>query len=251
MTVISLSIAKQLINRIENANLPSSTQFGQAYQVGLNNLGPSNPTPPKKYAVIMSGTSSYTFDIIDEKSDVSDAGHIVWTEVPRAGQLSWLVPSTRRLYKKHYTGTIWKNGQTIDDDINNLMHISAVGDVVTFIYGQFESGQYRLTDLSLSVTKRQNGTHNAISATYDLTLTQASDPPTPKPVSTAPAPATPTPVNAPAAGPKDTYTIKSGDSLWNIAVKYYNNGSMWTKIADANGIKDPRRIQPGQKLTIP
>jgi len=50
-----------------------------------------------------------------------------------------------------------------------------------------------------------------------------------------------------------TYTVKSGDCLWNIAKKFYGNGSQYTKIYNANRskIKNPNLIYPGQVLTIP
>lgn len=50
-----------------------------------------------------------------------------------------------------------------------------------------------------------------------------------------------------------TYTIKSGDCLWNIAKRFYGNGAQYTKIYNANRgkIKNPNLIYPGQVLTIP
>lgn len=62
-----------------------------------------------------------------------------------------------------------------------------------------------------------------------------------------------------------TYTVKKGDCLWNIARKFYNDGTKWTKIYNANksiiestakkyGYKSSsngRWIFPGCKLTIP
>lgn len=50
-----------------------------------------------------------------------------------------------------------------------------------------------------------------------------------------------------------TYTVESGDCLWNIAKKYYGNGAQYTKIYNANKgkIKNPNLIYPGQVLTIP
>ena len=50
-----------------------------------------------------------------------------------------------------------------------------------------------------------------------------------------------------------TYTVKSGDCLWNIAKKYYGNGAQYTKIYNANKgkIKNPNLIYPGQVLTLP
>ena len=55
---------------------------------------------------------------------------------------------------------------------------------------------------------------------------------------------------APAA---KTYTVKKGDSLWAIAVRYYGKGSEYTRIVSANTdkISNPNLIYPGQVLTIP
>lgn len=47
------------------------------------------------------------------------------------------------------------------------------------------------------------------------------------------------------------YTIKRGDTLWDLAQKYYGNPYQWTKIAQANANPDPRRLQIGRKLIIP
>ena len=45
------------------------------------------------------------------------------------------------------------------------------------------------------------------------------------------------------------YTIKSGDTLWALATKKFH-----VKVADlmeANGIDDPKTLQPGQKIRVP
>ena len=49
------------------------------------------------------------------------------------------------------------------------------------------------------------------------------------------------------------YTVKRGDCLWNIAKKYYGNGSKYTTIYNANRdkIKNSNLIYPGQVLWIP
>lgn len=46
-------------------------------------------------------------------------------------------------------------------------------------------------------------------------------------------------------------TVKAGDSLWGFAVRYYQNGSLWKKIAEANRISNPDRIEIGMVLEIP
>jgi len=49
------------------------------------------------------------------------------------------------------------------------------------------------------------------------------------------------------------YTIEKGDTLWAIASKYYDDGSKYTHIVDANieVIKDADLIYPGQAIRIP
>lgn len=69
--------------------------------------------------------------------------------------------------------------------------------------------------------------------------------------SSRPSQATPPPT--PPKVTKRTYTIKSGDTLWGIATRYYGKGSLYTKIYEANRsiIKNPNLIYPGQVITIP
>jgi hypothetical protein len=42
-----------------------------------------------------------------------------------------------------------------------------------------------------------------------------------------------------------------GDSLWVIASRVYGNAGLWRPIADRNGIKNPRFLEPGIELIIP
>ena len=67
-----------------------------------------------------------------------------------------------------------------------------------------------------------------------------------------------TPINvAPAGGDFSignmSYTIKNGDTLETIAVKYYGiaNKANVAKIQRANNIKNPHNIKIGQTITIP
>ncbi len=51
-----------------------------------------------------------------------------------------------------------------------------------------------------------------------------------------------------------TYTVVSGDCLWNIAKKFYGSGAQYTKIYEANKSViggNPNKIYPGQVLSIP
>lgn len=50
---------------------------------------------------------------------------------------------------------------------------------------------------------------------------------------------------------ENTYTVVSGDNLWKIAEKKYNDGYAWTKIAKENNLKNASVIVAGQKLKMP
>lgn len=59
---------------------------------------------------------------------------------------------------------------------------------------------------------------------------------------------------SPAPAAAQTYTVAKGDCLWNIAKKFYGNGSKYSVIYNANkGVVggNPNLIYPGQVLTIP
>lgn len=57
---------------------------------------------------------------------------------------------------------------------------------------------------------------------------------------------------------KGNYTVKSGDTLWEIAEAVYGNGSEWIKILEANASSvgylpngEQALIMPGQVLVLP
>ena len=50
-----------------------------------------------------------------------------------------------------------------------------------------------------------------------------------------------------------THVVQAGESLSKIAQKYYGDAALYDKIFQANRdvLKDPNKIQVGQKLRIP
>lgn len=51
--------------------------------------------------------------------------------------------------------------------------------------------------------------------------------------------------------PARTYTLQQGDTLSGIAQTFWKKPREWRRIADANGIQDPRALAPGRVLVIP
>jgi nucleoid-associated protein YgaU len=49
----------------------------------------------------------------------------------------------------------------------------------------------------------------------------------------------------------DEYTVVKGDNLWNIAVRTYQDGYQWVKIAHENNLSNPDLIHPGNILKLP
>ena len=48
-----------------------------------------------------------------------------------------------------------------------------------------------------------------------------------------------------------SYLVRRGDTLASISQALYRSPAYWRELADANGITDPRRLRPGQVLTVP
>ena len=54
-----------------------------------------------------------------------------------------------------------------------------------------------------------------------------------------------------ALDPVGTYTVKSGDNLWSIAVSQLGDGNRWAEIQALNSITNPNMINTGDILKIP
>jgi nucleoid-associated protein YgaU len=80
-------------------------------------------------------------------------------------------------------------------------------------------------------------------------------PPTPAPLPTVPRPALDTPVAQASAGPADSavHVVQSGETLGQIAMRYYGDANRWQAIYDANRgqLPSPNALSVGMRLTIP
>jgi hypothetical protein len=50
---------------------------------------------------------------------------------------------------------------------------------------------------------------------------------------------------------QDFYVVKKGDTLQSIAAHVYGDANKWERIAEANKIKNPRKLKVGDRLKIP
>ena len=48
-----------------------------------------------------------------------------------------------------------------------------------------------------------------------------------------------------------SHVLSVGETLSAVAGRYYDRPGEWRRIAEANGIEDPRRLRTGQVLTVP
>ena len=91
-----------------------------------------------------------------------------------------------------------------------------------------------------------------------ITVIAASAPPAGDTAQTEPAaaaPAAPAPAatatEAAATTAATVYKVIAGDSLWKIAEATYGDGMLWSKIAEANALRNPNVISIGRELQLP
>ena len=60
-----------------------------------------------------------------------------------------------------------------------------------------------------------------------------------------------TPRPTPTGTQVQIYTVRKGETLFDIALKIYGDGYRWAEIARLNKLRNPNHIEAGQKLVIP
>jgi LysM repeat protein len=144
-------------------------------------------------------------------------------------------------------------------DLDNLIKFATTTSRLVLLYSKIESGTWRITNFSYHVDHR-NLNNEPTRVTCQVEFTQIS-PTTLKVGSTSggtsskPASSGSSSSSTKTASAKKTavrtYTVKKGDTLWAISIRYYGSGLSWRKIADANGVRDPRKLPIGKVLRIP
>lgn len=152
-----------------------------------------------------------------------------------------------------------EEGTTTIDEKGNRVHVVAQGETLWSIAEEEYQSGYNWTDIA----KANNLTDaDHIEGGQELIIPEVTPmPPTAAesgkggiqtdPEPTAQAKPEPTKEAAGQTSDATSYTVQYGDNLWNIAVKMYNDGYQWTKIAQANDLTNPDIIHAGNTLTIP
>lgn len=131
--------------------------------------------------------------------------------------------------------TLQKNGKTV--------YIVKEGDDLWSIADHFYHDSYKWTDIAEA---NNLADPSSIFSGNELVIPQVqvaagSDKPAIHEVS----------AQSPNAITGSSYTVISGDDLWNIAVRAYADGYRWTDIAKANNLAEPGVIHSGNVLKIP
>lgn len=189
-------------------------------------------------------------------TDFSNIGQ-EWSESARAGK----EPVMRRTGKKLRTfGIEIELGHrnpfsAVRSDLQKLESFAQTTKPVKISYTNLETGYFYITDFSYTVTARRPSDNEASRATVSITFAKAVTDTIKVGALKKPKKAKKKPKAKPKPKPKKkktrTYKMKKGDTLWTIARRYYGNSNKWKKLADANKIKNPRRIPIGKVIKIP
>lgn len=208
----------------------------------------------RMYLVTEDGKISYSFHLAPRSIEYGGIAQN-WVEAERSGNTPLLLRKGNNLNTMSFSflmvETRNRNFVEMTESVLALKAVAQSNLRVLVSYSRLEAGLWRVTDASVTSDLRHPDPANnePIQATASVKLTRASDPAVAVgPVSGGAAPATPPPPPA-----QRTYRVVKGDCLWNIALKYYGKGALYTRIYDANRskIKDPHWIYPGQVFVIP
>lgn len=184
---------------------------------------------------------NFTFSLGPEKQiDFTGPRVIAKLDIPGAPPIYQDMGEDEHTYA--WSGVL--QGDNAEKDCNALLKLKEAGSEVKLIAGMIDKN-VRIREFNYSYVR-------STYIRYSITLIEIQNEPQPFVPSVVKRAATVVP--KPIAPPEPdyyTYTMKSGDTLWALAVKYYSNGNSWPKIANASGISNPRRIPVGYVVKIP
>lgn len=209
------------------------------------------------HVTLTAGQRSVT--IFVTKARVQHSGRAPrWVEIERPQQLSLLRnagPQRRRFQLETILKNIKQPGGPVEADIEAIEAMANGDDPVRVAYGPLEAGIWRIETFEPVTQKRAHGSNQVTIAEATIGLISAEDDSTKVPSARRPPPKTPASTPA-AATPRGqtaktkVHIVRKGDTLSRIALEHCGNANLWPKLAKANGLRNPHRILPGQKIKI-
>jgi nucleoid-associated protein YgaU len=142
--------------------------------------------------------------------------------------------------------------EVVTSTLNVLRNLAKKKTPILIGWSSWEVGHWRITGLSTQSLLRHKNSNEITRATVDLEFTLASD-----------AKAKLGPVSGGKGGDSDQdsdedtskmptwYTVKKGDTVITIAMKFYHKYEMWRFIAALNDIDDPHKeLKVGRKIRL-
>lgn len=229
-------------------------------------------TPGTHKRVTLTGyNGTVTLDIASPEVEFSGLAD-VWVETPVPGRKPFLQRSGKPLRRISLPATVGRSGDDREADVTvTLLALIAMASpfaadrTVVLGYSRIEghrelveSGGWIITDLNIRTVRRHPDGY-PIRAEVLIELTEASFPVPPATPGSSSTPATSGAVTASGTSAASTgsasvrrHTVAAGETLWTIAAAHYGGDtSRWSAIAEANGIRDPRRLAVGAVLVLP
>ncbi len=127
----------------------------------------------------------------------------------------------------------------VDESAKDMTTVKGRPPMVEFHWGRIWTFKAVITRLTEKCTLfRDDGI--PVRATLDITFLQAKD--------SGAYPAQ-NPTTRGVTGYKQ-WVVRDGDTIDSIAFQEYGDSNMWRYIADTNGLNNPARLRPGQRLAI-
>jgi hypothetical protein len=213
---------------------------------------PPGPALPYPKVSIVSETG-ITVTLPYAPNEVEHKGHSgTFTQQQRPGRDPLLQVAGGRLTEMTFTATVVRpDGASIDDVLYALVVLIAANQRVRVGYTLLSGGLWRITDDTITELDHEPGTNRCIKATVALTFTRASD----AAVRLGPASG-----GASSGGAAQTVTARGGESGAALVARTNSTAtkpkttatkkstSATGQLADANGVRDLRRVPAGQTI---
>ncbi len=166
-----------------------------------------------------------------------------------AGQITETAAKTEKsqelsLYTVKKGDTLWTIAETQYNNGNKWVEIARTNNISN--PGEVEVGQ----KLVLSSVELHISSSPTPKITSEITQAPTATPATIAKATIAPT-KTPVMTSTEAKITTKTYTVKRGDTLWDIAERAYGNPYRWTEIAKANKLANPDLIHAGNVFQLP